>query len=175
MGSFWCKFLAIFIETTTQFFYFLHHSWPTQAKAILRRSSKNKELFTTWCSVTGRQRINAKGFYAIWFIFLKEGKNNEQNQNACNHVYKNSTPSNDCSPVQADPPPSRPIWLFLYILLHVVPAFAGHWLLVFSPFWWSRPAFTQGLYIERLCKLIWKTTFDYNSSFLGAHTEREKN
>ncbi len=41
-----------------------------------------------------------------------------------------------------DPPPSCPIWLFLLVLLHVVPAFAGHWLLIFSPFRRPGPALT---------------------------------
>ncbi len=49
---------------------------------------------------------------------------------------------------RADPSPSRPIWLFLLVLFHVVPAFAGHWLLIFSPFRRPRPAFTPSSHAD---------------------------
>jgi hypothetical protein len=69
-------------------------------------------------------------------------KNNDQNKDARNHVYKNSPDQLAAHSVRADPPPSRPIGLFFLILLHVVPAFAGHQLLIFSPFRPLGPALT---------------------------------
>jgi hypothetical protein len=66
-------------------------------------------------------------------IYSQERKeNNNQSHNACDHVHKNSTRSNGCS--------LCPIELFLLVLLHVVPTFAGHQLLIFSPF--RRPGAT---------------------------------
>ncbi len=44
--------------------------------------------------------------------------------------------------VHVNPPPSRPIWLFLLLLFYVFPAFAGHRLLIFSPFRQPGPALT---------------------------------
>ncbi len=44
--------------------------------------------------------------------------------------------------VRADPLPSHPNGLFFLVLLHVVPTFAGHWLLIFSPFRRPGPTLT---------------------------------
>jgi hypothetical protein len=44
-------------------------------------------VFTMWCSAANRQRINANGFNAIWFVLLKE-RNNNHDQDTSNHVTK---------------------------------------------------------------------------------------
>ncbi len=68
-------------------------------KLLNSKNSKDRVLymFAMWWFVTCRQRINTNDFNAMWFILLKERKNNDQNQDVCNHVHKNSTQSNGCS------------------------------------------------------------------------------
>jgi hypothetical protein len=51
-------------------------------------------LLATWCSATGRQRINANGFNSLWFILLKEGIIRIK---ILMLVFQNSTWSVDCS------------------------------------------------------------------------------
>ncbi len=50
--------------------------------------------------------------------------------------------------VRTNPTPSRLIRFFFFVLLHVVSAFAGHQLLIFSPLRGAAPALTSSFHID---------------------------
>ncbi len=93
-------------------------------------------LFATWCTAIYRQRINANGFNAIWFILLKQKHDLNQcsNYSYINyrifHLVKKTAHS-----VRTDPSSSRPTCPVFLVLAHVAHALAEHRLLIVLATW----------------------------------------
>jgi hypothetical protein len=83
-------------------------------------------------------------------IYSPERENSGQNQGTYNYIYIKKISSDQLAAhsVCADPPLSRPIGLFFFVLLHVVSAFAGHQLLIFTPLRWAGPTLTPSPHVD---------------------------
>jgi hypothetical protein len=78
------------------------------------------------CLWSDNQRRVVRG--SMHMIYSPERKeNNNQNEDATITYIKIQLDQLAAHSFRTNPPPSCPIWLFLLVLLHVVPAFAGHW------------------------------------------------
>ncbi len=99
-------------------------------------------LFATWRTAACKQRINANGFNAIWFILLKQ-KHDIKNDSAIiitlitwsSYLVKKTAHS-----VRADPSSSCLTCPVFHVLAHVAPALAEHWLLIFPTSWGAGPS-----------------------------------